>query len=100
MITAHRDDTAVSQGWSETVKRQASASRLAFRPIFREEEIPSSGWGLMYTFAPSALATCSISSYCGEHRLGELKKEINKQCKKTIALAAESSAKLSYQNNC
>ena len=43
---------------------------------------------------------CIEKVECGEHRLGELKKEINKQCKKTIALAAESSAKLSYQNNC
>ena len=29
----------------------------------KEEEIPSSGWGLMYTFVPNVLASCSISSY-------------------------------------
>ncbi|MBC8614700.1 nucleotidyltransferase family protein [Blautia faecis] len=44
--------------------------------------------------------TCSKSLECDENRLGELKKEINKQCKKTIGLSVGSSAKLSYQNNC
>ncbi len=44
--------------------------------------------------------TCSKSLECDENRLGELKKEINKQCKKTIGLSVGSNAKLSYQNNC
>lgn len=44
--------------------------------------------------------TCSKSFECDENRLGELKKEINKQCKKIIGLSVGSNAKLSYQNNC
>ena len=62
-VMSWRIVAVVSQGWSETVKRQASTSKLAFKPIFREEDFHSSGWGLMYTFTPRDLAACSISSY-------------------------------------